>query len=63
MMEMLFGLEEVDVVCCDERNAEFAADAFRFAQSAAVAGREMLHFDIEAVGEDVLKLGEEADCE
>src|SRR5690348_4705014 len=56
MMEILIGLKKVHVVGGDERNAEFAAKAFGFAHGSAVAGREVLDFDKEAVSEDVLQL-------
>ena len=55
MMEMLLGPEEVHVVCGHERNAEFAAKALGFAHRSAIAGRKMLDFDVEAVGEDVFE--------
>ena len=54
MMKMFLRPEEVDVVCGNERDAEFAAKALGFAYCRAVAGREVLDFDVEAVGEDVL---------
>src|SRR5215472_10530551 len=58
MVEMFFRLEEVHVVGGDERNAEFVAKALGFAQRSAVAGREMLNFDIKAIGEDIFQLRE-----
>jgi hypothetical protein len=56
MVEMPFRPEKVNVVRGDEPDAKFAAEALGFPQSATVAGREMLHFDVEAVGEYVLQL-------
>ena len=56
MMEMLLGLEEVRVVGGHERDAEFAADALGFAQRTAIAGREMLDFDVEAITENVFEV-------
>ena len=55
-MEMLLGFEEVHVVCGHERDAKFAAEALGFAQGAAVAGREVLDFDVEVVGKNVFPL-------
>ena len=40
MVEMLFRLEEVNIVGGDEWNVEFAAKAFGFAKEAAVTGGE-----------------------
>src|SRR5689334_19787638 len=56
VMEMLLGLEEVHVVGGNKGNAEFVAEAFGFAQRSAIAVREVLDFDVEAVGEDVFEL-------
>ena len=56
MVEVFLEPEEVHVVGYDERNAECAAEALGFADGAAVAGGEVLHFDVETVGEDLLEL-------
>src|SRR5579885_2471870 len=57
MVEMFFGLEEVDGVGGDEWNVEFAAKAVGFAEEAAVARGEMLDGEVEAVGEGGFELG------
>jgi hypothetical protein len=59
MMKMLFGLEEMDIVGGDERNGELAAEKFGFAEETAIAGREMVDFEVEAVGEGGFKRGKE----
>lgn len=53
MVKILFGLEEVDVVGGDERDIEFTAEMFGFAEEAAVTGREMLDGEVEAAGENL----------
>jgi len=46
VMQMLLGPQKMNVVCSDQRHAEFAAEAFRFAQHAPISRREALHFDV-----------------
>src|SRR6266481_4039926 len=56
MMQMLLGPQKMNVVRYYERHAEFAAEAFRFAQHASISRREVLHLDVEAVAENLLEL-------
>jgi len=50
-MQMLFGSQEMNIICCHQPYAHLAPDALRLAQRSPIAGREVLHFDVEAVGE------------
>jgi hypothetical protein len=52
VMHMLVRPEKVHVVCRYQPHPEFAAEAFCFAQYAPISGREVLHLDVQAVGED-----------
>ncbi len=56
-MQMFLGPQKMNTVCCHQGHAEFAADAFRFAQHAPVSRREVLHLDVQAVAENLLELG------
>ena len=55
VMQMLLRPQKINIVRSNERDAEFAADVFGFAQRAAVAGREVLDFDPQSVGENIFQ--------
>ena len=57
MMQVLLGPQKMNIVCRRQRHAQFAADALRFAQRSSIAGGQMLHFDVQAVAENILELG------
>src|SRR5208283_4109581 len=63
VVEMLFGTQEMDVVDGDEGDVQRAAKLLGFTKDAAIAGREMMDGEVEAIGEDFLELCEQGDGE